>query len=200
MLIVSLLVFAMMALTRAAALPEAEAGNSIVPLIQDALPEAEAGNGTINELMVPLNQDEGLISKTGRRCSSGWIEFGGRCFYYEPTATSWSEAQRNCRSLGANLASAHSIEELRVIERVIFLHTHWDPPTWLGGSDSNAEGVWRWLDGTPFDFTYWCPGEPNDNSSQDCLQTNYRGSSGDRCWDDMWCYAHLPSVCVRGLY
>ncbi|MCC7200990.1 MAG: PEP-CTERM sorting domain-containing protein [Gammaproteobacteria bacterium] len=35
---------------------------------------------------------------------------------------------------------------------------------WLGGSDSDSEGAFRWIDGTPFSFTDWFGTEPNSYS------------------------------------
>ena len=32
---------------------------------------------------------------------------------------------------------------------------------WLGYNDKEVEGDWRWNDGTPNDFSFWNPGEPN---------------------------------------
>lgn len=49
---------------------------------------------------------------------------------------------------------------------------------WLGGRDDEVEGSWKWSSGTPFTYTHWLPGEPNDNSGvykQDYLMTNYAG-------------------------
>ena len=33
---------------------------------------------------------------------------------------------------------------------------------WLGGTDKIKEGTWSWTDGSPFEFTNWSRGEPNN--------------------------------------
>ena len=41
---------------------------------------------------------------------------------------------------------------------------------WLGGSDRNIEGDWRWeSDGGVIDSAFWGRGQPNDFGNQDCL-------------------------------
>lgn len=52
-----------------------------------------------------------------------------------------------------------------------------DPGTpngaWLGGSDADVEGVWRWVTGPEagqlFTYTEWSPGEPNNSGNEDYL-------------------------------
>ncbi|XP_045897873.1 ladderlectin-like [Micropterus dolomieu] len=167
-LTVSALVCAMMALTRAAALPEANPENA--------------------------KQVKSHLVKRWQVCSIRWSEINGRCFLFVPRAMTWSQAERNCQSLGANLASVRGAEEYHQIQRLISDSTHGNTLAWLGATDAAQEGVWFWSDGTPFAFSYWCRGEPNNAGYQHCLQMNY---GGDKCWDDLRCNYHLPSVCVK---
>uniref|UniRef100_A0AAZ1X8R7 C-type lectin domain-containing protein n=1 Tax=Oreochromis aureus TaxID=47969 RepID=A0AAZ1X8R7_OREAU len=94
----------------------------------------------------------------------------------------------------ANLASVRSLREYRVIQRVIYRATHRYPLTWLGGSDAQKEHHWFWIDGTPFRFTYWCRGEPNNaRHNEHCLHMN---NTGYRCMNDIYCHYRYPFVCV----
>ncbi|XP_045898372.1 type-2 ice-structuring protein-like [Micropterus dolomieu] len=170
-LTVSALVCAMMALTRAAGAA--------------ALSEANPENA---------KQVKSHLVKRWRVCSDRWTEISGRCFLFVPRAMTWSQAERNCQSLGANLASVHAAEEYRQIQRLISNKAHRITQAWLGATDAAQEGVWFWSDGTPFAFSYWCKGEPNNAGYQHCLQMNH---GGDKCWDDIQCHSHLASVCVK---
>ncbi|XP_033465981.2 type-2 ice-structuring protein-like [Epinephelus lanceolatus] len=167
MLIVSALVCAMMVLTRAAALPEE----------------------------TPQNETESRLVKRLTACPSGWSLLGGRCYHYNPIEMTWASAERNCLSLGGNLASVHNIQQDFDIQKVIFETVHRHRPAWIGGSDAEEDGQWFWSDGTPFRYRHWCSGEPNNQGgNQHCLQMNF---SAHKCWDDLQCSNQLPSVCVK---
>ncbi|XP_059210331.1 ladderlectin-like [Centropristis striata] len=130
-------------------------------------------------------------------CPDGWRKINGRCFLYVPRAQSWAHAERNCQSMGANLASIHQALEQDEIKRMIQDVTHGHPETWIGGSDAEEEGFWLWSDGTPFRFSYWCSREPNNSQGQQhCLQIHY---GDNKCWDDKECSDNLPSVCAKNI-
>ncbi|XP_067380315.1 ladderlectin-like [Channa argus] len=130
-------------------------------------------------------------------CPRGWTMIYGGCYIYVPLARTWGRAERNCRSMGGHLASVRSLKEYRAIEKMIAVTTSYDKTAWLGASNAKHPNVWRWSNGEAFIFSYWCRGEPNHgHGRQHCLQMNY--SVVDRkCWDDLQCNAHRPSVCAK---
>ena len=44
-------------------------------------------------------------------------------------------------------------------------------PLWIGGSDVDSEGNWKWMTSQIlFNYTDWYPGEPNNyGGNEDCL-------------------------------
>ena len=62
---------------------------------------------------------------------------------------------------------------------------------WLGGSDREVEGEWRWeSNAEQIDMNkFWESGEPNSSGDQDCL---CMWSSG---FIDYFCSFRLPFVC-----
>ncbi|XP_038588457.1 type-2 ice-structuring protein-like [Micropterus salmoides] len=144
MLAVPLLVCAMMALTSAA-----------------AVPEANPGERTLQK------------RSSAKSCPSGWIAENGRCFLYFPTPMTWADAEKKCQFHGGNLASVHNFDEHYMIQSMILRKTHSYPLTWLGGSDAQQEGTWFWSDGTPFRFNYWSTGQPDNHANAHCLSMNY---------------------------
>ncbi|KAM4536909.1 ladderlectin-like [Odontesthes bonariensis] len=135
---------------------------------------------------------ESHVFKRGA-CNPGWTSINGRLFIYISTPMTWAQAERNCISLGGNLASVHSAQEYHGIQRLILRATSAFKETWIGGSDAEEEGVWLWANGSSFKYTHWCKGEPNNaGKGQHCLKMNH---SDSKCWDDYGCDTRLPSVC-----
>ncbi|XP_074555316.1 uncharacterized protein LOC141811233 [Halichoeres trimaculatus] len=198
-LAVAALLCALMALTPAAPAAEAEPEEAPAEVSNFlAAPEEE-----LEEALEAVEKEEPEDEKAPaeeldvekRTCR--WTRIGRRSYVFIPRPLTWAQAERNCVALGGHLASVHSIWEYNKIRRLINARAKGSPATWLGGSDQRQEGVWRWTDGSSFNFRKWCCGEPNNGagSNQDCLQVNY---SAHKCWDDLWCHHRRPSVCARG--
>ena len=51
----------------------------------------------------------------------------------------------------------------------------------LGASDSEAEGEWKWVDGTSWEFTHWMDGQPNDYGGRE----DYLATYDDGEWVDV---------------
>ncbi|XP_042266477.1 type-2 ice-structuring protein-like [Thunnus maccoyii] len=165
MLTTSLLIFTMMVLTRA----NSEYSSEVLSINRTV---------TINE---------------GGPCPNQWDYYEGRCFHFVPRSLTWAKAQSSCRSMDANLASIHSIEEYHKIQSIIEDHAADNKNTWIGGSDCQEVNAWYWIDGTRFNFQEWCGGQP-DSPTQNCIQINY---GGGKCWDNLECDVALASMCVK---
>ena len=62
---------------------------------------------------------------------------------------------------------------------------------WIGATDSEVEGSWRWIDGSEMMLADWRDNEPNGEEHENCLYFWVDG------WVDMRCN-HLTSyLCER---
>ncbi|XP_067381270.1 ladderlectin-like [Channa argus] len=123
----------------------------------------------------------------------GWTQINGRYFRFFPTPRTWAQAEKYCQSIGANLASVHSAQEHKSLQKLISQATGYNKEAWIGGSDAEERGAWFWSDGSSFQYTYWCGGEPNNSQGvQHCLQMNQGASN---CWGDFECYGYRASIC-----
>ncbi|XP_039519537.1 ladderlectin-like isoform X1 [Pimephales promelas] len=126
------------------------------------------------------------------RCPAEWRTFGLGCYKYFSDASNWITAEKNCQSLGANLASVRN-----ELENDFLLSLLPSPSTrtWIGAHDAVQDGRWLWSDGSAFSYTNWCSGEPNNYQQhpEDCLEINF---TSDCCWNDESCSTSLSYICV----
>jgi hypothetical protein len=104
------------------------------------------------------------------------VEFGGhRYMAYEEDVT-WHEAKRRCEEMGGHLACIESPAEQGFVARLAdgrYLY--------LGATDEDEEGTWRWINGHPWGFTYWMDGQPNNWGGDE----NYLATYDNAEWVDV---------------
>ncbi|XP_060772636.1 CD209 antigen-like protein A isoform X3 [Neoarius graeffei] len=91
-----------------------------------------------------------------RHSKLGWICFGSS-FYISTEKKNWTESRQDCRKQGADLAIIKSGEEQEFILKQLG-----KSQAWIGLSDGDTEGEWKWVDGTPLTTEYWRNEEPNN--------------------------------------
>jgi len=79
------------------------------------------------------------------------------CYHKSDRTMTWDQANDYCGDMDATLTSIHSAEENAYITDYVRAG-----PNWIGLTDSESEGVWRWVDGTAFDYNNWEEDEPNN--------------------------------------
>ena len=114
------------------------------------------------------------------------VEFGDHHYRLvdEVADLSWTSAKQACEADGAHLATVTSAAEAAFIAELCN-----DRYMYLGASDHEEEGVWKWADGTPWEFTHWMPGQPNDYSGSEDYLATYDGGEWvdvDHSGEDFW--------------
>ncbi|XP_013881141.1 ladderlectin [Austrofundulus limnaeus] len=109
-------------------------------------------------------------------CSNGWTEYDQYCYLFRNTASTWNDAEDFCNLFGAHLTSIQGPDQYAFLRRLIVETTGTNTRTWVGGTNLHDDGDWTWIDGTPFTFTNWGPGEPNNaGGNEHCMDINLRG-------------------------
>ncbi|MBQ3799321.1 MAG: hypothetical protein II837_03395, partial [Treponema sp.] len=69
----------------------------------------------------------------------------GHTYTLYDNACSWAEAKSFCEEQGGHLATIGSAEENSAVQSL-----SGNRQTWIGGTDADSEGDWRWVSGEAF--------------------------------------------------
>lgn len=132
-----------------------------------------------------LNPGEGT-------CLPGWFNYSTGCYHFpaghdDPfSMLTWTKAEEKCSgasvaSLKPHLLYIESQDELDYIRHQLPLISLTSQLWWIGMTDKQTEGQYRWTDGTPVSkkLVFWAQ-EPNNLGGQEnCVYTNSNGSLAD---------------------
>jgi len=151
---------------------------------------------TVRTIGSPCSED-----KCVGACPEGWEANEAHCYLWGNEKKNWTAAEDFCRGEGGHLATVNTNATKEfVLEGLARKNLNW---TWIGGSDIENEGVWKWTDCTPWEPVFWAPGQPdNTQNNQDCLTLvhNWYWNNGvlNRMWDDLHCsYTEIAFLCSK---
>ncbi|XP_053483836.1 C-type lectin domain family 4 member M-like [Ictalurus furcatus] len=147
------------------------------------------------------------ISQLKRNINTpGWKYFSSSIYYISTEKKSWSESRHDCQGKGADLVIINSREEQNIVVCFFcnFVTPHQDfvdlwrrgEAGWIGLSDREREGVWKWVDGTQLTNGFWGDGEPNSRGDEDCALSGYWAKSLPN-WVDISCNDRYVWICEK---
>lgn len=95
-------------------------------------------------------------------------------------------SRKDCRERQADLVIITTKAELDFVKKTYAI-------TWIGLSDKQQEGKWKWVDGTDLvGGGFWQAGEPNNSDgNEDCVEVSRSASA----WNDAPCDRRFAWVC-----
>ena len=103
----------------------------------------------------------------------------------------WTEAEEFCKSEEGHLASVTSQEVHKFILEEVGKRKI---KVWIGATDQESEGTWKWSDYSPFDLEGLIE-EPSADRKLNCVQL-YITSEGQG-WNDLECDSTLNFICAK---
>ncbi|XP_043935618.1 CD209 antigen-like protein E [Protopterus annectens] len=153
-------------------------------------------------LQTQLRKAQQNITEFTRRmqvecCEPQWELFRFHCYYFFEDSKDWFAAQTYCKHLSADLVVIKSKEEQEFIKLEQTIH---GGIYWIGMTDNETEGTWRWVDGTPCNSSsgnpvYWDSNQPNNNGDEDCAIMYPDGT-----WHDYSCSDTFRVICEKTAY
>ncbi|XP_061074154.1 C-type lectin domain family 10 member A-like isoform X2 [Conger conger] len=135
-----------------------------------------------------------LQKRVCKPCPQGWEQFYSKCYYFSTERKSWMDGRSDCIKQGADLVVIKSEEEQE------FITKYTRDYNWIGLSDSETEGTWLWVDGSPLQRGFWRNGQPDDHFWFDS-RTQYQDADcvvtvpGESAWMDTHCYSYRRFIC-----
>ena len=138
---------------------------------------------------------QGNVPGCTQDCQEPWETNGKHCYLWSDHRRNWERAEEFCRTRGGHLASVTSNATNQYILRGIASRKV-DDAIWIGGTDKEGEGVWKWADGSSWKFSYWQVNRPSrNNQNQNCLQ--YETSFSNAKWWDFFCERSYKFLCSQ---
>ena len=141
--------------------------------------------------MKKLNIGSQFIIFICSACPPNWPKFENNCYRLFNVELTWAEANIRCQWQNGYLASILSEEE----NQFIVDHFVGDYYFWIGGSDLKVENSWTWTDGSPWNYTDWSTGQPEEanGDTEHCLNMfSYRRKGK---WNDLICTYKKMFLC-----
>ncbi|XP_018411418.1 PREDICTED: pulmonary surfactant-associated protein D-like [Nanorana parkeri] len=120
----------------------------------------------------------------------GGKQAGEKVFVTNGLEENFENAQKTCKEAGGNLATARNAADNSAVQEI--LHTKGETiKAFLGISDLQVEGIFKYLTGEKMTFTNWNLGEPNNSKdNEDCVEIQDNGK-----WNDIPCNLLRLVIC-----
>uniref|UniRef100_A0A6I8QBW8 Mannose binding lectin 2 n=1 Tax=Xenopus tropicalis TaxID=8364 RepID=A0A6I8QBW8_XENTR len=120
----------------------------------------------------------------------GGKKAGEKIFVTNGHEESFENALKTCKEAGGKLATPKNAAENHAVQEI--LHTKGDTvKSFLGISDIQVEGIFKYLGGDKITFTNWNLGEPNNSKdNEDCVEIQDNGK-----WNDIPCSLLRLVIC-----
>ncbi|XP_078143279.1 CD209 antigen-like protein C isoform X2 [Centroberyx gerrardi] len=133
-----------------------------------------------------------------RECPEGWLHIGDKCYSFSNDKLDWLKSRDSCTEMGSHLTILHTMEQHDALEKEAKRIGGFDYHFWIGLSDMEKEGDWRWVDNTTLQNKYWDEwgSEPDNHQSggehgEDCAVLD----SHARTWFDVPCEHIYKRIC-----
>ncbi len=102
--------------------------------------------------------------------------FNNHRYYLSNNSSTWTDAKLSSIMAGGHLATITSEPENT------FISTKYSSQAWIGLTDEDQEGIFKWVTNEPLIYSKWWSGQPDDyDGGEDYVETNY-GDIG--YWND----------------
>ncbi|XP_062372861.1 C-type lectin domain family 4 member K-like isoform X2 [Sardina pilchardus] len=129
-------------------------------------------------------------------CAIGWRNFTEKCYFFSTENETWIKSRDTCQARGGHLVIIDSDKERTFLKDTAPGNSK--TFYWIGLTDAEKEGTWRWVDNKVLAGRHWTSDEPDnwtdDNKrpeGEDCARANAK----EGLWMDAFCDGKLQYIC-----
>ncbi|XP_037620618.1 CD209 antigen-like protein B [Sebastes umbrosus] len=155
--------------------------------------QLEIEKGRLNATNKNLTKERDEFKRLAEKpsCSCPWITFGSSCYLVVTSRKNWRDSRTFCQGKASDLAIISSLQEQTFISSL-------NQDYWIGLTDEESEGEWKWVDRTVPTEKYWRKdGQPDNYGSQgeDCAEIS--DIDGTYTWNDLPCSSSVMFICEK---
>uniref|UniRef100_A0A9J8DLD6 Si:ch73-122g19.1 n=1 Tax=Cyprinus carpio carpio TaxID=630221 RepID=A0A9J8DLD6_CYPCA len=132
------------------------------------------------------------LSKLGKM--DEWIYYQFSFYYMSNETKNWTESRQDCLKKGADLIIINSSEEQDFVKNITV-----NREFWIGLTDSDVEGSWKWVDGSNLISGFWASKEPNGGTTENCAVTYLIEHPTLLGWLDIKCNNAHQWICEKSI-
>ncbi|XP_077159612.1 macrophage mannose receptor 1-like [Paroedura picta] len=139
----------------------------------------------------PLKESPGKQEIVEEGCWRGWKRHGFYCYMLGNVFATFAEANQTCQKDGSYLAAVEDRYEQAYLTSLIGLRpeTHF----WIGLSDIEEKGTFKWTSGEAIKFTHWNSEMPGRKPGCVAMRTGIAGG----LWDLLKCETKAKFLCKK---
>ncbi|XP_026108966.1 CD209 antigen-like protein C [Carassius auratus] len=146
---------------------------------------------SLNQKNTELKTRVNNLTEEKNLLKTDFEKVGSVSFFLSTELKSWSDSRQYCRDRGADLVIIKSEEKQRLITSLI------KDRVWIGLSDTEQEGIMKWVDNSTLNKGFWYKEEPNDRGgNEDCIALLPEQAAQDN-WNDYPCSSRRKGVCEK---
>uniref|UniRef100_A0A8C1HBQ1 Zmp:0000001103 n=1 Tax=Cyprinus carpio carpio TaxID=630221 RepID=A0A8C1HBQ1_CYPCA len=119
----------------------------------------------------------------------GWLYYKFSFYHISSETKSWTESRKYCTERGADLIIINNREKQNFVEKMLDGKTGF----WIGLTDTDVEGSWKWVDGSNLTSGFWESGQPNGQTTENCAVLYSPG------FHDYPCNSNFKWICEKNI-
>uniref|UniRef100_A0A9J7Y6L1 Si:ch73-122g19.1 n=1 Tax=Cyprinus carpio carpio TaxID=630221 RepID=A0A9J7Y6L1_CYPCA len=123
-----------------------------------------------------------------------WFYYQFSFYYMSNETKSWTESRQDCLKKEADLIIINSSEEQDFVK-----NNTANREFWIGVTDSDVEGIWKWVDGSNLTSGFWASNEPNGRTIENCAVTYLTQWPKLIGWLDVKCNKDYQWICEKSI-